>query len=95
MAYVVGDLIRVYCMFVVANAPTDPTTVTFRYKTPGGVVTSYVYLTDAAVVKDSVGRYYVDVSVTSGGTWTVRWESTGTAQGANQTTFTVDAATVP
>jgi hypothetical protein len=41
---------------------TDPSTVTFKLRSPGGIETSYEYGTDAELVKSSTGDYYVDVT---------------------------------
>lgn len=92
--YTVGDKIRVTVVFAVSGVSTDPTTVTIRYKTPQDIITSWVYLTDIQVVKSSTGTYYADISVTEGGLWKFRWEGTGTAHGANQSTFTVVASNI-
>ncbi len=57
---------------------TDPSTVTFKLHSPVGVTTSYVYGTDAALIKANVGDYYIDVTPNQSGRWVYRWESTGT-----------------
>lgn len=56
----------------------DPSTVTFKLMGPAGTSTSYVYGTDAALTKSSVGDYYIDVTPDQSGRWFYRWESTGT-----------------
>ena len=92
MAYVVGDLIRVSVTYQVGSTRTDPTIVTFKWKNPAGTTTTWIYLTDNQVVRDGVGEFHADVSVTAAGTWNVRWEGTTAAQGAAQTSFDVTAA---
>ena len=94
MAYAVGDLIRVSAIFMTNNVDTDPATVTLKHKDPGGTATTWVYLTDAQVVKDSTGNYHGDINVTTAGTWNFRWEGTGTIQGVGQSNFTVDATNI-
>jgi hypothetical protein len=47
-------------------------------------VTSYVEGTDVELVKDSTGAFHIDIALGTPGFWTVRWEGTGTAQGADE-----------
>lgn len=56
---------------------TDPATLTFAFETPAGVVTTYVYGVDAALVRDSVGKFHVEITLTEPGWWKWRQESTG------------------
>lgn len=56
----------------------DPTTVTVKFRSPSGTVTSYVYGTDAALVKASTGDYYIDFTPDESGRWRYRWITTGT-----------------
>ncbi len=55
----------------------DPSTVTFKVMSPGGTITSYVYGTDAELVKVNTGDYYVEWSPNCSGRWYYRWETTG------------------
>jgi hypothetical protein len=89
-----GDLIRCAGNFQTASVDVDPSTVTFKVKAPAGTVTTYVYLTDAQVVKDSVGDYHVDVSASEDGQWWYRFESTGTGQAAAENSFYVKSEVV-
>lgn len=85
----VGDLVRCSAVFNDGAADVDPSTVTFKVKTPSGAVTTYVYNTDVQLVKDSTGNYHVDVSATAPGEWAVRYSSTGTGQAAGERRFRV------
>ena len=81
-SYDLGDTRKLSATFTVAaNSPaaTDPTTLTFSIREPDGVVTSYVYLTDAELVKDSTGVYHVDWLIAKVGRHTYRWVGTGAA----------------
>jgi hypothetical protein len=104
-----GDLVRVasfeYDDDGVAIATTgfqdlagtllDPTVVKLSFKTPAGVTTTYIYGTDAQLVKVSTGKYYVDLNANAAGTWYYRWWATGTGQAAEERQFVVrDAETV-
>jgi hypothetical protein len=75
-----------------AGAPTDPTTVTFKITDPTGAKTTYVYNTDAQLVKDSVGNYHVAWLFNLGGEWAYRFEGTGTVTAAAQSTIICQAA---
>lgn len=89
--YQVGDLARVTGVFTnPAETEIDPTGLSFFYTTPAGVTTELVHGTDAALVKDSVGNYHVDVDVTEAGEWHYRWESTGTGQAGQNGQFMVE-----
>lgn len=92
MAYDVGDVVRVTTTFTRLGVATDPTTVTFRVKAPAGTLTDYVYLTDAAVVRDSLGVYHLDLPVTAAGTWYVRSIGTGAAAGVEEIALYVEPA---
>jgi hypothetical protein len=61
-----------------AGTDVDPSTVTFKLRSPSGVETSLVYGTDSDIGKSSVGDYYADFTPDEAGRWFYRWESTGT-----------------
>jgi len=62
------------------NTPVDadPTTVRGMFRTPAGTWTTYVYGTDAQLVKDNTGDYhfiiYIPNAATSAGEWVYRFE---------------------
>ena len=85
-----GDLVAVEAVFTDRNdALIDPTAVSFKIKDPNGNITTYVFGTDAELVRDSLGKYHVDVSPGIDGTWQYRYESTGTGQAAEEGQFQV------
>lgn len=91
--YYVGQLVSAAVAFVDEDAaPVDPGTVSVKYRSPDGTVTTKVYGTDAAVIKDSTGNYHIDISATAKGIWRYRWFSTGTGQAAGEQQFTVIAS---
>ena len=88
--YDIGDLVRVGTTFKnSADTLIDPTAVYVKYRTPAGVTTTLTYGVDAALVRDSLGTYHADVSITETGTWHYRWYSTGTGQGSEEHYFEV------
>ena len=73
-----GDLLRLTTTFAnSAGTITDPTGVTFSVRKPDGTVTTYVYPTDAQLVKSTTGVYYVDFTITLAGRHVYRWVGTG------------------
>ena len=88
--YQKGDTAVVSAAFKnAAGAPADPTVVRFKSTKPSGTTTTLVYLTDAALVKDSTGNYHVDLSATEAGIWFYRFEGAGAVETAEEGEFTV------
>ncbi len=56
----------------------DPSAVTFKVSSPSGTITTYVYGTDADLVRLDAGDYYIDFVPDASGRWYYRWSSTGT-----------------
>ncbi len=90
--FIVGQGLRLTGQFRDdAGRLTDPTTVYLRVKTPDGVIVTYVYLTDVALVRASTGVYYVDLDLEQDGCWSYTWGSTGAIQDVVDGTFSVRA----
>jgi len=88
--YDIGDLVRIANTFKDSTGTLiDPTAVFVKYRTPAGVTTTLTYGVDLALVRDSLGTYHADVSITAAGTWAYRWYSTGTGQGSEEHYFEV------
>lgn len=88
--YDMGDLVRASTAFTNSGGTaTDPSTVTVKYRVGAGVVTTYVYGTDAEVEKDSTGNYHVDILANISGVYHVRWEGTGTVTAADEDTWII------
>lgn len=85
--YPIGDGFRLVARFTVDGILTDPTTITFQLKTPGDIITTYVYGVDSEVVKTAVGVYYIDVTVTAPLSWWYRVVSAGAVIAAQEGTF--------
>jgi len=83
--YIVGQKPRFLGTFRLGKVLTDPTVVKFIYQSPSAAnPTVLTYGVDAALERDSVGLYHVDLSLTEAGTWRWRYESTGTVESAQQ-----------
>lgn len=88
--YDLGDLIRCSGVFTnAAGTAIDPDAVLFQFRTPQGDITSYTYLTDAELVRDSLGNFHVDIDATESGTWWSRFYATGNGQSADELSFIV------
>lgn len=88
--YDIGDVVRITVAFTnLAGGAVDPGAVTVRVKNPVGVKTSYTYITDTEVLKDSTGNYHLDVEPAIQGVWVYRWEGTGANKGAAEASFQV------
>jgi hypothetical protein len=78
-----GDVTRISVAFTnAAGAAADPTVVRVLYKSLESAVTTLVYPTDAALVKDSTGNYHVDIDLLAEGVWSIRIEGTGVVAAA-------------
>lgn len=83
----IGQQVRITGTFRDSSgALTNPTAVSFSYK-EGDTTTTYVYGTDAELVRDSTGVYHVDITPTVAGTIEWRMWSTGTLVQAEQGNF--------
>jgi len=85
-SYDKGQKIKVtgYFRNVDTGAYVDPTTVTFRTKDPSGNLSAHVYGVDPNVTKTAIGKYRYDLLLDEVGTWWLRWDSTGTHEGARE-----------
>ncbi|MGH9766104.1 MAG: hypothetical protein ACREAB_01615 [Blastocatellia bacterium] len=88
--YDIGDVVRVSATFTnQVGAPVDPGGVTLKVKNPVGVKTSYVYVVDLALIRDSPGNYHLDLEPAIQGVWTYRWEGTAPNKGAEEASFQI------
>lgn len=84
----VGDVVRVDITFTVDGSVTDPTIIEFWYRAPNEPIIRFIN-TDVALVKDSTGKYHLDITTDRSGTWEVEWEGTGTVNATRGTVFEV------
>jgi hypothetical protein len=92
--YAEGTPVRVSATFRVAGVETDPTTVTAIIRDPDGVERTYLYGTDAELVRDDAGDYHVDVDAGPPGRWIYRFAGTGVASAAAEQVFLVEGSVV-
>jgi len=86
--YDVGDKVRTQGTFQdLLEVDTDPSTITFKFKDPASTITTYIYGTDAELVKSATGVYYVDLILSQEGEYHYRFEGTGSIHAADEVTF--------
>jgi hypothetical protein len=86
-----GQVVRQNVTFKnLAGVAVDPGALTVKVKSPLGVVTTYVYGTDAQVVKDSEGNYHIDLDLDGQGVWSGKWIGTGANKGSKKFNFKID-----
>ncbi len=74
------------------NVYVDPTDVKLFVKDPAGATILYS-IANSSVIRESAGHYTVTLEPTISGTWTYKWQSTGTFPATSpDTTFTVNAS---
>lgn len=94
--YKVGQVIRIRISFTEVSSGNlvDPTTITAYYQKPSKETTVLVYETDDELVRESLGIFYTDISLTEGGRWNYRFKGEGDVFAANQNYFDVDSLVI-
>lgn len=90
--YDIGDKATLRASFTDDSSPAqpaDPSALTFYLKLPDGTVTEYVYGTDAELVRDAVGEYHVDWTITVHGVYWYLFAGSGDVVAVEEETFTV------
>jgi hypothetical protein len=88
----IGDAVRITCSFraLATGALTDPTTITVKTRVhKSGSISTFVFGTDAEVVKDSTGVFHFDFAFAEAGAHFWRFAGTGTVKAATEGTFEV------
>lgn len=85
-SYFEGQKIKCTGFFrnVDTGAYVDPAVVTFRTKDPSNNLSAHQFGVDPNVTKTAIGKYRYDLLLDEGGTWYLRWDSTGTHEGATE-----------
>jgi hypothetical protein len=63
----------------------SPTSIVFKIISPRAAITTYTYGTNAQIVREDAGVYYVDWKFTEAGRWRFRWESSNLTGSADYT----------
>ena len=88
-SYTKGQRVELTVSFQASGAYVDPTTVLFKVKTPGSVVTTYTYGIDLIVTMAAVGRYAMEVTLNESRDWYYRAEGAGAYVGAAENRIVV------
>jgi hypothetical protein len=97
--YMSGSLVTSYANFVnAAGTPTDPTTITLKYRTAAGSITTVVY-PSSPITRVSAGSYSANLDTTGWAgpgllLWTIEWIGTGAVQAINSGGWQVEPATL-
>jgi len=86
----IGDVARLKVDIKVDDVLTDPTDLQVQVKEPDRTITTKTLLLDPGdVIKDAVGQFHYDFTVTQTGKHVYRWLASGTAVGAEERAFSV------
>lgn len=86
----IGDARTLNAEFLVGGVLTDPTTLTFTMRQPDGSTVTYVYGTDAELIRDGAGTYRVEWTFQDPGIMVYDFKGTGAAQGTVGGAFWVE-----
>jgi len=94
--YPLGDQVRVLAIFRQPDEDGvmqigDPDTVKFSYKAPYADDVELVYGTDTELVRESEGRYRVDLGADTVGRWRYKFFAEGRGKAAQKGHFKVEA----
>jgi hypothetical protein len=88
LSYNIGDAPRLAVAFTnYADVAADPTAIVFTCLEPDGVEVVFTHGTDAELVKDSVGNYHVDYTITKQGRHNFKFVGTGAVVSTQQSDF--------
>lgn len=93
---IVNETVKFSTIVTDANsAIVDPTNgIKFLIKNPSGIVSTYVYGTAIELLKDSVGKYSINLALPLVGVYKYRWETATPAVSIEEGSLQVIAATV-
>lgn len=90
-----GDKVRLSAAFTdIDEAASDPGSVLCKVREPDGTVTTYTYLTDAALIKDSTGNYHLDFLTSQAGRHRYGFYGITSGQAVAEGEFRVQASKV-
>ena len=74
-----------------ADAAVDPTSVVFKTKI-NSTTTTYTYGVDEELIRTATGSYYIDIALSTAGTWYWHWQTSGTYAGVTEGSVVVTAS---
>jgi hypothetical protein len=89
-SYFKGQAVRLRFSFTNAEgAHADPSAVSCQVKSPLGAATTYVYLSNPELVRDSTGKYNLVVTPDRQGVWMVEGKGIGENESVAEHAFKV------
>ena len=86
--YAVGTKIRLSAAFTdLSDAASDPGGILFKIRAPDGMVTTYTYGSDVALVKDATGNYHVDWLIAASGVHRYGFYGITSGQAVDESSF--------
>lgn len=89
LSFDVGDVVRLRAVFSVASVNTDPATVVFKLRLPGGSILIKTHGTDAEIVRSAAGDFKWEYAPTVEGHYSWRAIGTGAAAAAADGMFNI------
>jgi hypothetical protein len=75
----------------VTGTAADPSTVTLKLHDPTGLETTYTWA-GAQVIRDSIGHFHFDVTLSVSGQWIARWIAGGAIVAVDEFYFRVESS---
>ena len=75
--YLVGEKIKITGTFKEEGDLGDPAVIRASYKNPLSVITTLIYGTDSALIKESTGVYSFEIILNHAGFWYYRMDDGG------------------
>lgn len=86
----IGDIVQVKAIFRnQAGDLTDPTTIRLKIRRPDKTTSTYTYLTDPEVQRESLGVFISNLDIDQAGVWVYRWEGEGPVKAAEEHAFDI------
>lgn len=86
--YFTGQVLRISAEFRDnAGDLADPTTMSFGYRIEQGAAITFVYGDDVELVRDALGEYYIDITLTTAGTYAYQFTAGGVIEATVEDAF--------
>ena len=86
--YFTGQVLRISAEFRDdAGDLADPTTMSFGYRIEQGTAITFVYGEDVELVRDALGEYYIDITLTTAGTYAYQFTAGGVIEATVEDAF--------
>lgn len=83
---------KLRALFTVSGVLTDPTTLGFKIENPTGSAATYIYGTNAELIREATGIYYVNFVMNTSGSWAFKFSGQGACYAAGEAEVSVNAS---